>query len=154
MRGYFGIMSSSDSSSVELNGNGEKVHIESKTKHTLWQPKTEGLEVKEPMWHLRVSVLKDQEGRGDCPSRTFAFKSLHHLTHAANQLEGAFSATFDIRKCGLDTPDAMGGRVNDGRCENITIEFDSDTSKSGWTEFLATLKGLEDEWDHESLSVL
>jgi hypothetical protein len=48
----------------------------------------------------------------------------------------------------------MGGRVNDGRCENITIEFDSDTSKSGWTEFLATLKGLEDEWDHESLSVL
>jgi tryptophanyl-tRNA synthetase len=71
MRGYFGIMSSSDSSSVELNGNGEKVHIENKTKHTLWQPKTEGLEVKEPMWHLRVSVLKDQEGRGDCPSRTF-----------------------------------------------------------------------------------
>jgi hypothetical protein len=83
-----------------------------------------------------------------------AFKSLHHLTHAANQLDAAFSATFDIRRCGLDTPDAMGGRVNDGRSENITIEFDSDTSKSGWTEFLATLKGLEDEWDHEAQSVL
>lgn len=42
----------------------------------------------------------------------------------------------------------MGGRVNDGRSENITIEFDSDVSEESWTEFLARLKELEDEWSH------
>lgn len=41
-------------------------------KHTLWQPKpTNGAEALEPMWHLRVSVLKDAEGMGDCPDRRF-----------------------------------------------------------------------------------
>jgi hypothetical protein len=78
------------------------------------------------------------------------FKSMHHLTHAANQLEAAFRDTFDIRKCGCDTPDAMGGRVNDGRCENITIEYESETAKEGWKQFLGRLKALEDEWEHET----
>ena len=83
---------------------------------------------------------------------------MHHLTHAANQLESAFSQTFELRKCGVEMPDAQGGRVNDGRSENITIEFDSDTSKGGWTEFLKTLRALEDEWEregeHDGLSLL
>ncbi|KAH8672010.1 hypothetical protein BGZ60DRAFT_374224 [Tricladium varicosporioides] len=151
MRGYFGIMSSSSSSECDLQCNGEKVDI--KKQSHLWQPKeTKGKE--EPLWHLRISVLKDQEGRGDAPSRRFAFKSMHHLTHAANQLESAFATSFDMRKCGCDTPDAMGGRVNDGRCENITIEYDSETAKEGWTEFLGRLKTLEDEWEHEGISHL
>lgn len=34
---------------------------------------------------------------------------MHHLTHAANQLESAFSNTFELRKCGVETPDAQGG---------------------------------------------
>ena len=83
---------------------------------------------------------------------------MHHLTHAANQLESAFSATFELRECGVETPDAQGGRVNDGRSENITIEFDTETAKEGWSEFLKRLSDLEDEWqregEHEGLSVL
>jgi hypothetical protein len=69
-------------------------------------------------------------------------------------LEAAFSDTFDIKKCGGEAPDAMGGRVNDGRSENITIEFDSETGKAGWTQFLLKLKTLEDEWEHEENSML
>jgi hypothetical protein len=145
MRGYFGIMSES---SCHRNGNGEKVHLENKK--CLWTPPRTDSPKEEPLWHLRVSILKDQEIRGDAPPRRFAFKSMHHLTHAANQLEGAFRDSFDIKKCGVETPDAMGGRVNDGRSENITIEFDSDTSSETWSEFLARLKVLEDEWEHEA----
>lgn len=74
---------------------------------------------------------------------------MHHLTHAANQLEAAFRDSFEIKKCGVETPDAMGGRVNDGRCENVTIDFNSDTSTESWKDFLARLTVLEDEWDHE-----
>lgn len=43
----------------------------------------------------------------------------------------------------------MGGRVNDGRSENITIEFETETAKEGWKQFLGRLKVLEDEWEHE-----
>jgi len=144
--------------SCERNGNGEKVSIQNTAKHILWQPRNEGTPKQEPLWHLRVSVLKDQEGRGDVPSRRFAFKSMHHLTHAANQLEAAFGDIFELRKCGVELPDAQGGRVNDGRSENITIEFDSEKSKLGWTAFLEKLGALEDEWEregqHEGLSLL
>ncbi|TVY84020.1 hypothetical protein LSUE1_G002957 [Lachnellula suecica] len=150
MRGYFGIMNSTDDT-IELNGNGARVCLENK--HHLWEPKA-GFQTAEPLWHLRVSVLKDQEGQGDCPSRYFTFKSKHHLTHAANQLEAAFTEPFDIRKCGCEFGDAMGGRVNDGRCENITIEYETETAKDGWKAFLGKLQVLEDEWAHEEASML
>ena len=68
MRGYFGIMAEN---SCEINGNGEKIKIEDVAKHLLWQPRNDGITRQEPLWHLRVSVLKDQEGRGDAPSRRF-----------------------------------------------------------------------------------
>jgi hypothetical protein len=57
--------------SCELNGNGEKVKLENAAKHLLWQPRNDGIPKQEPLWHLQVSVLKDQEGRGDAPSRRF-----------------------------------------------------------------------------------
>ena len=68
MRGYYGIMAEN---SCELNGNGEKVKVENAAKHTLWQPHNDGNSRPEPLWHLRVSVLRDQEGRGDALSRRF-----------------------------------------------------------------------------------
>lgn len=68
MRGYSGIMSSSSSSECDIQCNGEKVDI--KKQAHLWQPK-ETQAKEEPLWHLRISVLKDQEGRGDAPSRRF-----------------------------------------------------------------------------------
>jgi hypothetical protein len=57
--------------SCELNGNGEKVKLENAAKYLLWQPRNDGIPKQEPLWHLQVSVLKDQEGRGDAPSRRF-----------------------------------------------------------------------------------
>lgn len=151
MRGYSGIMATTDTNNVQLNGNGTKVHLKA-PKHTLWTPTSSGTATPEPLWYLRVSVLKDQEGRGDCPSRRFAFKSLHHLTHATNQLDATFGSTLEVRKCGVEKPDAMGGRVNDGRSENITIEYDTEAKGTlPWQDFLAKLRALEDEWDHESV---
>jgi hypothetical protein len=75
------------------------------------------------------------------------------LTHATNQLVAAFGNEFDIKKCGVETPDAMGGRVNDGRTENITVEFHSDSANMGWKDFLGKLRRLEDEWEHEGMSL-
>ncbi|TAQ87579.1 hypothetical protein B7494_g4084 [Chlorociboria aeruginascens] len=122
--------------------------------HTLWQPHGDH-PTQAPQWHLHVNVLKDQEGRGDCPPRTFAFKSLHHLTHAANQLEATLGSDMQMNRCGVQNPDAMGGRINDGRTENITIEYDSEKeNEDGWKEFLAKIKRLEDEWDHEGKTSL
>lgn len=69
MRGYFAIMSSSDSSSSDISGCGEEVKFDTST-HCLWQPRCTD-SPKEPLYHLRLSVLKDSEGRGDCPSRRF-----------------------------------------------------------------------------------
>lgn len=73
MRGYTGIMGSSDCS-CDLNGNGEKVHIQHITSNCLWQPSPNGHK-EEPVWHLRVTVLKDQESRADAPGRRFVRSS-------------------------------------------------------------------------------
>jgi len=84
-----------------------------------------------------------------------AFKSQEDLTTAANQLEAMFENAVQIKKCGITFPDAMGGRVNDGRCEHITIEYDSDEPNAiGWKEFLKKLEGLEAEWTGQNMSAL
>jgi hypothetical protein len=164
LRGYSDIMHS-DENIVVLDGSGQKVDLPHANPHHLWEQHNR-LGTKTPVWHLRVTVLKDQEARGDCPPHIFvsfspcesrnihmlihhqAFPSLEQLARAVNQIEAAFGETFDLKKCGIETPDAMGGRVNDGRSENITIEFDSKVAEGGWKEFLIKLKGLEAEWEH------
>jgi len=82
------------------------------------------------------------------------FKSKQDLDRATNQLEATFGDAFDMKKCGVETPDAMGDRVSDGRCANVTIEYDSDMAKTGWSEFLARLKALEGEWDIEGVKTM
>ncbi|KAG9232045.1 hypothetical protein BJ875DRAFT_443542 [Amylocarpus encephaloides] len=149
MRGYSGIMSTSCNQHIELNGNGDKVHHEPDDHHRLWEAHTQSRG--QPLWHLRVRVLRDQCLRGDCPAKSFEFKTMQGLQQATTQLEAAFSDVFRIRKCGLDTPDAMGGRVNDGRSENVTIEFETEATASGWGEFLATLQRIEGEWKMEGV---
>ena len=154
----------------------EKGALPRTAKPTLWQPKpTNGEVISEPVYHLRVYVLKDGEGTGDCPNRRFvslvsaclwlgehcpnliwmqSFKSLHHLTHATNRLEEAFGKSFEMNTCGLDKGDAMGGRLNDGRTENITIEYNSNVgANGGWKAFVDNLKKLEDEWDYEGIEM-
>jgi hypothetical protein len=83
MRGYTGIMSSTDCS-CDLNGNGEKVHIQAK--HCLWEPKNTGEAKAEPLWHLRVTVLKDQEARADAPGRRFVRQLLFIMCLSAFKL--------------------------------------------------------------------
>ena len=49
----------------------------------------------------------------------------------------------------------MGGRVDNGRQEHITIEYDSDAAGAiGWQDFMARLTTLETEWEHERTSAL
>ncbi|PQE14074.1 hypothetical protein CJF30_00006867 [Rutstroemia sp. NJR-2017a BBW] len=141
----------SDENIVVLDGSGQKVDLPHANPHHLWEQHNQ-LATKTPVWHLRVTVLKDQEARGDCPPHIFAFPSFEQLARAVNQIEAAFGETFDLKKCGIETPDAMGGRVNDGRSENITIEFDSKVAEVGWKEFLIKLKGLEAEWEHSVIT--
>ncbi|PQE08375.1 hypothetical protein CJF32_00002550 [Rutstroemia sp. NJR-2017a WRK4] len=117
LRGYSDIMHS-DENMVVLDGSGQKVDLPHANPHHLWEQQNQ-LGTKTPVWHLRVTVLKDQEARGDCPPHIFAFPSLEQLTRAVNQIEAAFGETFDLKKCGIETPDAMGGRVNDGRMSNV-----------------------------------
>jgi hypothetical protein len=63
--------------------------------------------------------------------------------------------TFEMKKCGVEMRDAMGGRLHDGRTENITIEYNSDIgSNGGWKAFVERLEKLEDEWDHKGVTVL
>ncbi|ESZ92236.1 hypothetical protein SBOR_7362 [Sclerotinia borealis F-4128] len=145
MRGYSDIMNSSENPSVELHGNGQKVTFpqENVGAHTLWKQQSS---TTVPIWHLRVSVLKNGDARGDCPNRIFAFQTLEHVTRAMQQVEDAFGNTFELKKCGIDSPDAMGGRVNDGRSENVTVEFDEGVTTESWGEFLGRLKGLQDGW--------
>ncbi|KAB8301671.1 hypothetical protein EYC80_003506 [Monilinia laxa] len=144
---YSDIMNTSDNPSVELHGNGQRVTLphEDVGAHTLWKQNST---TRPPIWHVRVTVLKDGDIRGDCPNRIFSFKTLEDATRAINQVEAAFGETFELKKCGIDSPDAMGGRVNDGRSENITIQFDSNVAKEPWNEFLVRLRELEDNWLH------
>ena len=78
---------------------------------------------------------------------------MQELQQATTQLEAAFIDVFCIRKCGVDAPDAMGGRVNDGRSENVTIQFKTEATTSGWEDFLARLQRIESEWKIEGVGV-
>lgn len=150
-------------------------------KHTLWQPTTDGLHAPKSVWYLRVSVLKDKEDQGDCPSRKFVsaqysaphvieraeivtkanstkqeFESLHHLTHATNQLRTLFTPAGEIRKSGVDTRDPIEEQWDGthGCSETLTIEYDSaKAGQLGWKEFLAQLTSLQNEWEHEGMSM-
>jgi hypothetical protein len=64
-------MNYTENDAIGIAGNGQKVCLEKSEIKTLWQPKDKDQLKPEPLWHLRISVLKDQEGRGDCPSRSF-----------------------------------------------------------------------------------
>ena len=70
---------------------------------------------------------------------------MHHLTYAINRLESSF-AGMEIQKCGVDRPDAMGDRVNNDTCENVSIEF-KETANMPWKNFLMNLRVLESDWE-------
>lgn len=80
MRGYSVIMNTSDK---ELHGNGQKVDFphEDIGAHTLWKQNSEGTI---PIWHLRVTALKNGDFRGDCPNRVFvSLLCSHQRRHSA-----------------------------------------------------------------------
>jgi len=111
-------------------------------------------------YRLRITVLKDGEEQGDVPARTYHFPSLHHLTHATNSIDAAFSPPFEVKKAGVEAPEdeVDAGRGGDGHLERVEIEFttvedeDEDGNivpKEDWHSFLKRLKALEEVWEAE-----
>lgn len=96
MRGYSDIMNTSDNPSVELHGNGQRVTLphEEVGAHTLWKQNSS---TRTPIWHLRVTVLKDGDIRGDCPNRIFV--SLLILSFIIIHLLIAFLVLQNLRGC-------------------------------------------------------
>ncbi|MCJ1225533.1 hypothetical protein MMC12_002182 [Toensbergia leucococca] len=121
--------------------------------HTLWQ-KPPGMfgDIPEPLYRLRLSVLNDNEGYGDCPSRMFVFKNLDNLTTATNKIDDVFGGGFSeykISKSGVEAPANEGGRLGCGRTENVTIAYDSVTADESWKEFLKRLDKVKHGWTTE-----
>ncbi|MCJ1403551.1 hypothetical protein MMC11_006774 [Xylographa trunciseda] len=124
------------------------VNLNAATEHTasLWQNFSA---FPQPVYHLRVSVLHNNEGHGDCPSRMFTFPSLSLLSTATRHIEGTFGGAFSeytISKDGVEAPDAEGGRRGDGRTEDVVISFDSQTADETWKQFLGRLHKMEGGW--------
>ncbi|CAG8974684.1 hypothetical protein HYALB_00006419 [Hymenoscyphus albidus] len=111
--------------------------------HQIWR--REGQIKKIPLWHLKISVLRDSHIRENCPSKSFAFISQDTLNKAACQLEAAFSDVFDIEKL-EEIPLAKGARIDNCKPENITISLAPDKIIAGWGQFLSLLSSLEREW--------
>jgi len=149
----------------DSTGNNTKT-----TSHRLWEPtpKTNGTIT--PRWttpsppqdyRLRISVLKDGEFQGDAPTRIYKFPSLHHLTHATNSLDSAFStpgACIEIKKHGVETPisEVDLGHGIDGHLEDVTVEYTTTEEEDengdlregeAWNHFLGRLGQLEDVWE-------
>ncbi|MCJ1435250.1 hypothetical protein MMC27_004622 [Xylographa pallens] len=102
-----------------------------------------------PVYHLRVSVLHNNEGHGDCPSRMFTFPTLASLSTATRHIDGTFGGAFSeyaIRKDGVEAPDPEGGRRGDGRTEDVVISYDSQTADESWAEFIGRLQKMEGRW--------
>ncbi|CAG8956056.1 hypothetical protein HYFRA_00011839 [Hymenoscyphus fraxineus] len=111
--------------------------------HQIWR--REGQIKKIPLWHLKISVLRDPYIRESCPSKSFAFISQDTLNKAACQLEAAFSDVFDIEKL-EEIPLAKGAIIDKCKPENITISLAPDKTIAGWGQFLSLLSSLEREW--------
>jgi hypothetical protein len=82
------------------------------------------------------------------------FPSLHHLTHATNELDSTFSSQespyTSIRKSGVeaDNSEVEKGRGMEGCVENVSIDF-VDGDGAAWKACLEKLKVLENEWAGE-----
>lgn len=86
------------------------------------------------------------------------FPSLHHLTHATNELTSAFPASpgsqIQLKKCGVEAPNSEVeiGRGMEGFTENISIEFENGEGET-WKGCLEKLGVLETEWEGEGRAV-
>lgn len=83
---------------------------------------------------------------------------MHHLTHATNEIDAAFSSKYTVTKSGIEAPnsDIEGGRGLSGHCENVNVDFTSIEEEDengeckdgeGWESFLGRLRALEAEWE-------
>jgi len=133
--------------------------------HHLWQkhPNVGASETeKKQNYKLRVSVLRDGQAVGGVDVKTYVFPSLHHLTHATNELSVAFSSNdttnVTIKKCGVEAPNSEVeiGRGLEGFVENVSVEYESvgqGGDSEAWAACVEKLKALEGEWAGEGRSV-
>jgi len=133
--------------------------------HHLWQKHSnggEGGKEQRQIYKLRISVLRDGQAVGGVDLKTYEFPSLHHLTHATNELTTAFSASdstnITLKKCGLEAPNSEVeiGRGLEGFVENVSVEYESvgqGGDSAGWAACLEKLKALDNEWTGEGRSM-
>ena len=122
------------------------------------------------LYRLRLSVLKDNAGQADCPSQMFVsdllsfththrtdceesktFQSLTTLQAATSSITGKFGSglsSYNIQKSGVLEKGAAG--TEDGRTEDLTLGYDSETADESWTEFLERLRGVGKSWQTEA----
>jgi len=106
--------------------------------------------IPDTLYRLRLSVLKDHEGHINCPSQMFTFKSFKALQEASSSITNAFGSGFsvyDIKRVGVLEEGTRG--TEDGRTEDLTLEYDSEIADETWEEFLKRAKGVGKGWQTE-----
>jgi len=117
----------------------------------LWdEPTTVTSAIPEPLYRLRISVVKDSEGQDDAPSKIFAFETYNHLLDACDKFRDTFGRSelsgYKIEKSGLSEVSEGGEGIEDGRTMGLTVEYDSVAADESWGEFLSRLSGVEKPW--------
>ncbi|MCJ1276205.1 hypothetical protein MMC21_004010 [Puttea exsequens] len=123
----------------------------------LWQePSHQYGSIPEPLYRLRLSVLHNNQGRDDCPTRIYLYPSLSTLTAATTEIDTSFGGAFP--KCKIQhggdrtTDEALMAGVDDARTRSVVLLFDAQSADESWAEFVSRLEKLEERWTEESES--
>ncbi|MCJ1457495.1 hypothetical protein MMC28_007863 [Mycoblastus sanguinarius] len=114
--------------------------------------------IPEPLYRLRLSVLNNNQGRDDCPSRIYVYPTLETFTNAINEIYDSFGGSFP--KCKIQygnplgiaktTEEAVMAGVDDARTRSVVLLFDPQSANENWTAFMARMANLEKRWTEET----
>ena len=110
--------------------------------------------IPEPLYRLRIEVLKDNIGAWEAPEHIFTFTSKSAATAAATHFRDTFGSglsAYSITDGQSNHGDGDAGLdVEDGRTDSLRLSYDSVTADESWKEFLVRLKGVEEGWTKET----
>lgn len=127
-------------------------------KETYWHhQKPQFAAISDPLYGLRLSVLKNGQGDRSCPMRFFVYDTLSSLREAVAAIKDTFGGAFPVCTIQMGgrleddagartTDEAVLGAVEDGRTESVVLNFDTQEADESWKEFLGQLKKLEESW--------
>jgi len=136
---------------------------------TLWQ---EAEHRKDPYWHhqkpqftnitnplygLRLSVLKNGQGHRDCLMKVFVYDTLPSLREAVAAIKDTLGGAFPVCtiQMGGCLEDNEGARTTDeavlffedaATTESVVLDFNAQEADETWDEFLGQLNKLEERW--------